>query len=398
MRTFSTSNSSIAVLLISLYPRLPTGPNDNRCHLQAFRHLYVLATEARWLQTVDVDTGLPVYAPLEITIKETEHYGETSFCEVTPCILPERAILKIVRVCGPRYWPQVIELVPEEKPWWSTGDKIDPFNSGVLYIKRKVGSCSYVDDPVGCQSLLSRAMHKVFGLTSLRACTPSTNDCVGAGAVTIDQLVSTFSSDPSLIAFAQLCCDPSWNSRSDSDFQEFCLQVLFECVSKDRPALLQVYLSLYTMLGCVADQVTGGVSILSDSLFIVSLKLALAYNEALLKGRFGNSRGIIQSTFLGSLRKRVEELLNHSSELENDLQNYLKSGRWPNENSQHSNLSTLLALYLQWYGVPPPSAVKTAVEKIKPVHKSSSVPLLRLLFPRTHFNAIREIDKLCLSS
>lgn len=49
-----------------------------------------------------------------------------------------------------------------DKPWWSTGDKIDPFNSGVLYIKRKVGSCSYVDDPVGCQSLLSRAMHKVL--------------------------------------------------------------------------------------------------------------------------------------------------------------------------------------------------------------------------------------------
>jgi hypothetical protein len=32
--TFSTQNSAIAALLISLYPRLPTGPNDNRCHLQ----------------------------------------------------------------------------------------------------------------------------------------------------------------------------------------------------------------------------------------------------------------------------------------------------------------------------------------------------------------------------
>ncbi|CAN6360456.1 unnamed protein product, partial [Urochloa humidicola] len=31
--TFSTQNSGIAALLISLYPRLPTGPNDNRCHL-----------------------------------------------------------------------------------------------------------------------------------------------------------------------------------------------------------------------------------------------------------------------------------------------------------------------------------------------------------------------------
>lgn len=34
MWTFSTSNCSIAALLITLYPRLPTGPNDNRCHLQ----------------------------------------------------------------------------------------------------------------------------------------------------------------------------------------------------------------------------------------------------------------------------------------------------------------------------------------------------------------------------
>lgn len=55
--------------------------------------MYVLATEARWVQTVDVDTGLPVYAPLEVTVKETEHFAETSFCEVTPCILPERAIV-----------------------------------------------------------------------------------------------------------------------------------------------------------------------------------------------------------------------------------------------------------------------------------------------------------------
>ncbi|KAL3521232.1 hypothetical protein ACH5RR_019381, partial [Cinchona calisaya] len=269
MRTFSTSNSSIAALLITLYPRLPAGPNDNRCHLQAFRHLYVLATEARWIQTVDVDTGMPVYAPLEVTVRETEHYAETSFCEVTPCILPERAVLKTVRVCGPRYWPHVIELIPEGKPWWTSGDKDDPFNSGVLYIKRKVGACSYVDDPVGSQSLLSRAMHKVFGLTCLRTSNSGTEHM---GAVNLDQLVSTFSSDPSLIAFAQLFCNPSWNNRSDIDFQEFCLQVLFECVSKDRPAFLQVYLSLYTAIGSMVDEVTSATCSVGDTLSLWSLK------------------------------------------------------------------------------------------------------------------------------
>ncbi|GJR84537.1 anaphase-promoting complex subunit 1 isoform X1 [Tanacetum coccineum] len=347
MRTFSTSNSSIAALLITLYPRLPTGPNDNRCHLQVYRHLYVIATEGRWVQTVDVDTGLPVYAPLEVTIKETQHYAETSFCEVTPCILSERALLKTVRVCGPRYWPQVIELNPEEKPWWKAGDKNDPFNSGILYIKLKVGACSYVDDPIGRQSLLSRAMHKVFGLASLRACTPSNNND-GDAAVSVNQLVSTFSSDPSLIAFGDLCCDHSWNIKSDTDFQEFCLQVLFECVSKDRPALLQVYLSLYTTVASMADEVISGISNLNDSQFLPSLK-----------GRLTSSRGsIVQSTFLGSLNKRVEELLAYSSSVKTSIHDYFRSGKWSGDGLQDDNISTLLSWYLQWYSVPPPSTLQ----------------------------------------
>nr|POE46089.1 anaphase-promoting complex subunit 1 [Quercus suber] len=395
MRTFSTSNSSVAALLITLYPRLPTGPNDNRCHLQAFRHLYVLATEARWIQTVDVDTGLPVYAPLEVTTRETELYAETSFCEVTPCLLPERAVLKTIRVCGPRYWSQVIDLCPEDKPWWTFRDKNNPFNSGVLYIKRKVGACSYVDDPVGCQSLLSRAMHKVFGLTSSTAFDPSISSGSGPGSITVDQLVSTFSSDPSLIAFAQLCCDPSWNSRSDVDFQEFCLQVLFECVSKDRPALLQVYLSLYTTIASMADQVMSGTVVLSDSIFISSLKLALTYTEALLSGRLTTSRGgIVQSKFIGSLRKRVDELLNFSPGLKDDFCNYLNSGKWPIMESEREKSAILLSWYLQWFGVPAPFVIKTAAERIKPKLMSSSLtPFLRLLFPSTHINAIGEIDK-----
>lgn len=57
-------------------------------------------------------------------------------------------------------------MVLAEKPWWSSGDKSHPFNSGVLYVKRKVGACSYVDDPIGSQSLLSRAMHKVSVLNN----------------------------------------------------------------------------------------------------------------------------------------------------------------------------------------------------------------------------------------
>lgn len=395
MKTFSTGNSAIAALLITLYPRLPTGPNDNRCHLQAFRHLFVIAAESRLVQTIDVDTGLPVYAPLEVTIKETDHYSESSFCEVTPCILPERSVLKNVRVCGPRYWPQVIELLPEDKPWWKPGDKNDPFNGGFLYIKRKVGSCSYVDDPIGCQSLLSRARHKIFDTSSLSTSGARCINGIEPRSLKVQQLVSTFSADPSLISFSQLCCDSTWNNRSDSTFQDFCSQVLFECVSKDRPALLQVYLSLYTIIESMWELVNSGHTVFQDSCFLSSLKLALAYNDALMCGRLTCTKGgIIQSTFMESVRRHVEEILMHSHKLKVDFLNYLNSREWPDCIPCENVDAMLLSCYLQWYGVPSPHVVKSAIEKIKamiPI-RSSVLPLLRLLLPSTHSKAITEID------
>uniref|UniRef100_A0A1D1Y4T9 Anaphase-promoting complex subunit 1 n=2 Tax=Anthurium amnicola TaxID=1678845 RepID=A0A1D1Y4T9_9ARAE len=402
MQTFSTANSAIAALLITLYPRLPIGPNDNRCHVQAFRHLYVIATESRWVQTVDVDTGLPVYAPLEMTVVETENFAETSFCEISPCILPERAFLKTVRVCGPRYWPQVIHLTPEEKPWWLSGERNNPFDNGILYIKRKVGVCSYIDDPTGCQSLLSRAMHKVSDASHLSALAKSISNNGEPAEFKVDQLVGTFSADPSLIAFAQLCCDPTWTTRSDADFQEFCSQILLECVSKDRPALLQVYLSFYTQIGSMWEQVKSGCITFNDSLFLSSLKIAIAYNEAIIRGRLTCTResrltctreGIIQATFIESLGKRVEEILNCSHKLKGNLRNYLE-GHWLYKQDDKFGFA-LLSWHLQWFGIPPPYVAKSAVEKIKPkITGSLGVPLLRILLPTTHATALSDIGKM----
>ncbi|KAG9443865.1 hypothetical protein H6P81_015205 [Aristolochia fimbriata] len=387
MRSFSTRNSAVAMLLITLFPRLPTGPNDNRCHLQAFRHLYVLATEPRVVHTVDVDTGLSVYAPIEVTMKETENHSETSFCEVTPCILPERPVLKTVRVCGPRYWPQVIEIEPQDKPWWKPGDKNDPFISGLIYVKRKVGACSYVDDPIGRQSLLSRAIHKVCDMSSHD--NPIASNSLH-GSDKVDQLISTFSSDPSLIAFAQLCSDSSWNNRSDDDFKEFCFQVLFDCVSKDRPALLEIYISLYTSVGLMAEQMTGG-SVPGDTLFISSLKIAIAYNEALVGGKLGDmGEGIMQSMFIGALKERIEAILSCSLGGSECFRNYLKDLRWSQELSSDRRGALLLSWWVKWFGIPSPHVLKSAVEKVRPklLLGSSALPLLRMLLPTTHVSAL----------
>lgn len=106
--------------------------------------------------------------------------------------------------------------------------------------------------------------------------------------------------------------------------------------------------------------------------------------------------GIIQSTFVGSLRKQVEELLNCSQELKDDFHKYLKLGKWPDGESQDKR-SILLSWFLQWFDVPASSVVRTAIDRVKPkLMSSSSIPLLRLSFPRTHINVITEIDR-CLT-
>lgn len=60
--SFNRSDMGIASLLISIYPMFPNSPSDNKWHLQALRHFYVLAVEEKVFHAVDVDTNKVVNA------------------------------------------------------------------------------------------------------------------------------------------------------------------------------------------------------------------------------------------------------------------------------------------------------------------------------------------------
>lgn len=67
--TLSNRPEAVAALLAAFFPRLPIHSNDNRYHLQALRHLYVLAAEPRLVTPRDVDTDQICYVPLHIMLK-----------------------------------------------------------------------------------------------------------------------------------------------------------------------------------------------------------------------------------------------------------------------------------------------------------------------------------------
>lgn len=106
----------------------------------------------------------------------------------------------------------------------------------------------------------------------------------------------------------------------------------------------------------------------------------------------------MQSAFLGALRKRVEEILNFSLDSRTDFSAYIKSGKWPTEDSQGKMHGMILSWYLQWYSVPSALDIKRAADKIKRIKIRSSVPLLRLVFPTTHITTIDRINNVWCSS
>ncbi|KAF3841859.1 hypothetical protein F7725_023810 [Dissostichus mawsoni] len=212
--TLSTSNSAIAALLCALYPHFPAHSTDNRYHLQALRHLAVLAAEPRLLVPVDVDSLKPCYALLEVTYKETKWYDETTVELMAPTMLPELHLLKKVKVKGPRYWELSVDLSKETQHLKSILCR-----DGVLYVKLRAGQLPYKDDPQGWKSLLASTVnHRNSGVRAFKP-----------------EAISTFTSEPAL--------------RDDT--LVLFSAMLYECVTQECPEMLPTYIAIEQAVGAL---------------------------------------------------------------------------------------------------------------------------------------------------
>jgi len=103
--TFSTSNLAIASLLCAFYPLFPTTVLDNKSHLQAFRHFWVLAAEPRCLVIYEVDTHRLVPLAITVTLKDDSELPMTA-----PCLLPELPTIAKIHTNDPEYWRVTLDL------------------------------------------------------------------------------------------------------------------------------------------------------------------------------------------------------------------------------------------------------------------------------------------------
>ena len=238
--TLNTSNLAIAALVISLYPHFPLNSTDNRYHLQAARHMYVLAVQQRCLEVRDVDTRLPCWIPLQIKLKlPPTEMAESSISCMAPCVLPDLETISTIEVTSNRYWPVKLDIEH------NAAHRRLLSSAQIVYVKRKTGHISYAQDPRGLRSIIARS---VPGLTDLGA---------GRDEHSTAEFVQCFSEDPNMLAFARLFCSrmhddglgfaPNGASHSSvsDEHVPFCTNVLHECLAHDKPEILATYLSIY---------------------------------------------------------------------------------------------------------------------------------------------------------
>ncbi|GCC32345.1 hypothetical protein chiPu_0010806, partial [Chiloscyllium punctatum] len=318
-----TSNSAIAALLCALYPRFPAHSTDNRYHLQALRHLYVLAAEPRLLVPVDVDTNTPCYALIKVTYKASQWCEETTVNLMAPSLLPELHLLKEIKVKGPKYWEIMMDLSKGLASLQSILSK-----DGFLYVKLRAGHLSYTEDPKGFRSLLAQTFtHRNPEFLSIKP-----------------EAVSAFTSDPALLSFAEYFCKQS-KKEGKQDMLDLLSSILYECVTQEKPEMLPTYIAI--------DQAVRRLerTELTETFELWQIKLVQQfYNSVCLQDKFKNSTSalLINSEFLLAMKSMLDKTLDQWLHASGDvlLHSYL-SGQ-PVEESKIS----MLACFLVYHSVP----------------------------------------------
>jgi anaphase-promoting complex subunit 1 len=142
---------SIPSLLCSVFPMFPRKTTDNRYHLQALRHLYVLACEPRLLIPRDVHTMELCYVPAEIDLRNGKE--SITISVLLPYLLPHLSSVKEVRISGDRYWPIRIQIEGNEE---HTRALLGI--GGTLFVQKRQGCLTYQEDPKGHLALLSHCV------------------------------------------------------------------------------------------------------------------------------------------------------------------------------------------------------------------------------------------------
>lgn len=226
---------------------------DNRFHLQALRHLWVLAVEPRCLITRDVDTRKVIFLPVKI--KVTESHGRVGSLQLlAPTLTHDFDAIRSLRVDSPRYWPFFVDY--EQMPQFREAF----IRNQTLWVKRRRGYLGYYEDPHCTRSSFVRSSG---GATGDIICldSPELLDGHEESSRDFNEFMASFTEDDRITAFAEYMCSDDTRKlgtthvvdearlRHERAWSTFCQAALMDCFAGDKPAILSSYMSLHSIRG-----------------------------------------------------------------------------------------------------------------------------------------------------
>nr|KAK5445445.1 Anaphase-promoting complex subunit 1 [Exophiala xenobiotica] len=157
-RTFGTSNLAIASLCIAFYPVFPSDVLDNRSHLQALRHLWVLAIEGRCLIVRDGDAGGSVIGGVTADVHLID--GTTQSIQV-PGLIPEFETIKSIELKAEGFWDGFIDFAACKM---ELREKIKAENAVNVVLRRRA---AYASPPQDLFNAELQALTEAQGIPSV---------------------------------------------------------------------------------------------------------------------------------------------------------------------------------------------------------------------------------------
>jgi len=235
--TIGNSDSAIACLLAACYPRFPVSPSDNRAHLQALRHLWVLAVEPRCLVARDVDTKDIVYLPVKVQVREGD--GTRSSQLISPTLIPDLTRLMAVKVDTPRYWPFILDITRVQR------HRERLLHDQTLWVKRRTGFLGYSEDPKGSRSIFVRS-GAASGDAAMLEYPSQDNDRRKPGKDFRD-FITSLTIKPTHLAYAYYLCQLNGKDTETRLLQTFTHAALLECLTLDKSEVLPAHLEIHIL-------------------------------------------------------------------------------------------------------------------------------------------------------
>ncbi|KAJ3276875.1 Anaphase-promoting complex subunit 1 [Terramyces sp. JEL0728] len=264
--TLGNSDLAVASLFCSLFPIFPTSAADNRYHLQALRHLWVFSIEKQCIIPRDIKSGEAICVPLEITLQSGR-----KFKTFAPTILPSIKNVQSVVVLGPRYKSVNLSKDSLEKQSNRLGY--------LVWVERKVQYLPYMDDVDGQQSMLAASIPKS---------NKSNHEFQTRLQTVHERFIESFSSDSQILALVQHFC------QDNNELGEFCKMAVYDCLSKEKPEMIEIYLWLYYSIKFVDRQVPDYIQAMTVSIFVDYIK----YNEGV---------DLISAAFMNFIDSKMKE-------------------------------------------------------------------------------------------